>query len=85
MKCTHLVDNDCYNTRLVVYIHNNPQKHGFVDDFRDWLWSSYHALVSDKPTHIRRDQVLNWFGGISPFTETHGKDAAIDPNGLEDL
>ena len=22
------------------YIHNNPVKHGYVDDWQDWLWSS---------------------------------------------
>jgi putative transposase len=30
------VDHDRYFTALVAYIHRNPQKHGFVDDFRQW-------------------------------------------------
>jgi len=25
---------------LVNYIHNNPVKHGYVDNWQDWLWSS---------------------------------------------
>ena len=28
------VDSDRYFTRLIHYIHFNPQKHGFVEDFR---------------------------------------------------
>ncbi len=66
-----LVDNDCYYARLVVYIHNNPQKHGFVDDYREWKWSSYHALLSHQPTHLSRSEVLNWFGGTQPFQASH--------------
>src|SRR5450759_4308125 len=60
-----LVDNDSYYARLVVYIHANPQKHGFVDDFRDWRWSSYHTVISTRPTHVCRDQVINWFDGLN--------------------
>jgi len=26
---------------VIAYIHQNPQKHGFVKDFRDWKYSSY--------------------------------------------
>jgi putative transposase len=60
--------------RLIVYIHRNPQKHGFVEDFRDWPFSSYHALMSDKPTHVQRDTVLNWFGGAQNVTAMHSSE-----------
>lgn len=30
------VDSDSYFTSLIFYIHFNPQKHGFVSDFRTW-------------------------------------------------
>ena len=40
------VTSDAYLVQLVAYIHRNPQRHGFVDDFRDWpyLVVSRHAL-----------------------------------------
>lgn len=56
---------------LVVYIHYNPQKHGFVDDFRSWPHSSFHALASTSPTHLRSDVVLQWFGGLPGFKMAH--------------
>ena len=34
-----LVVNDRYFTYLIAYIHQNPRKHGFVKDFRDWPYS----------------------------------------------
>ena len=56
---------------LVMYIHHNPQKHGLVDDFRSWSYSSYLALLSTKPTHLKRDDVLAWFGGVDSFEVSH--------------
>lgn len=56
---------------LVTYIHRNPQKHGFVDDFRDWPYSSYDAILLEKPTRVQRIVVLEWFGGLDNFLVEH--------------
>ncbi|MFZ1081030.1 MAG: hypothetical protein WAO19_03805 [Candidatus Kryptoniota bacterium] len=65
------VTSDSYFTTLIFYIHYNPQKHGFVGDFRDWQWSSYHALVGNSQTKLKRDEVLDLFSGIKAFEEFH--------------
>jgi|CXWL01.1.fsa_nt_gi REP element-mobilizing transposase RayT len=65
------VTNDSYFTTLIFYIHYNPQKHGFVADFRDWQWSSYHALIGNGQTKLKRDEVLDIFDGIKGFEEFH--------------
>jgi len=57
--------------RLIIYIHFNPQKHGFVEDFRDWPFSSYRALISETPTHLARDEVREWFGNLDSFLSDH--------------
>lgn len=64
-----------YFYNLITYIHHNPQKHGFVDDFRDWPYSSYHAILSDEVTRVGKTAVLDWFGGASGFVEAHQTDA----------
>ena len=82
-----LVDNDRYFFALVAYIHRNPQKHGFVPDFRDWPYSSYAAILSAKPTRIQRDRVLGWFEGRAGFQEAHRQEvdeATIRPLIAED-
>jgi REP element-mobilizing transposase RayT len=66
-----LVDSDSYFTHLIAYIHQNPQKHGFVDDFRDYPYSSYQAIVYQKKSRVKTDDVLSWFGGVEPFQQTH--------------
>jgi hypothetical protein len=47
---------------VIAYIHQNPQEHGFVKDFRDWKYSSYGIILTRKRTVIKRDAVMKWFG-----------------------
>jgi putative transposase len=56
---------------LITYIHQNPQKHGLVEDFRTWPYSSYHALLSSKPTRVKREVVLTWFDGPAGVRMSH--------------
>ena len=66
-----LIDSDAYFTRLITYIHRNPQNHGFVNDFRDWKWSSYQAMLTDSRTKVQREQVLAWFDGRGGYIGAH--------------
>jgi hypothetical protein len=56
---------------VIAYIHQNPQKHKFVKDFRNWKWSSYGIIPAQKPTKLKRDIVLDWFGGKESYLELH--------------
>ncbi len=66
-----LVASDGYFTWLIAYIHQNPQMHGIVDDFRGWDYSSYQALKSSQPTRLRREEVQALFGGPRAFSIFH--------------
>ena len=76
------VDNDAYLLRVIAYIHQNPQKHGFVDDFRTWPYSSYKPLLSKKPGRLKQDEIFNFFGGKAQFEEFHTK--VTDLTGFND-
>jgi len=66
------VTSDAYFMNLVVYIHQNPQIHGFVDDFRSWPYSSYEAILStSSATKLKRDEVFSVFGGMQALTGEH--------------
>ena len=41
----------------VRYIHYNPQKHGFVDDYRKWPYSSYPCATSENPSRLQRESM----------------------------
>jgi len=66
-----LIDNDAYFSRVVAYIHTNPQKHGFIEDFRFYPHSSYGRMLDDQPTFISKDKLLYWFNNKKTYTEFH--------------
>ncbi len=68
------VDDDKYFTQLIRYIHFNPQKHGFVDNFREYQHSSYHSHLANSPTKLAREQVLEWFGNANKYKEFHSSE-----------
>ncbi|MEQ9286706.1 MAG: hypothetical protein RIG77_07345 [Cyclobacteriaceae bacterium] len=72
------INNDAYFSQLITYIHRNPEKHGFVSDFRDYPYSSYHAHLSHLKTKLNRKEVLDWFGGKNEYVQFH-KDQSFQP------
>jgi len=56
---------------VIAYIHQNPQKHKFANDFRDWKYSSYGVILSTKHTVIQRDKVMKWFGNKDEYLSLH--------------
>ncbi len=83
------VDNEPYFARLVVYIHQNPKRHGFTDDFRSWPYSSYQTLLSRKETRLRREGVWRWFQGVEGMVAAHRREiseadmAALAPDDFD--
>lgn len=57
----------------VRYIHRNPVHHGYCTDLSTWNWSSYHAMRSNEPTWLLRNEVLEEFGGLNKFESFHGQ------------
>lgn len=66
-----LIDNDSYLTSMIYYCHYNPQRHGFVKDFKDWEHSSYHSISKNDNTFLASQKVLDWFGGTENFIKNH--------------
>ncbi len=65
------VTTDAYFYNLITYIHRNPQKHGFVDDFRDWAYTSYDAFLQDKETRVAKTAVFDCYGSRVQFLDAH--------------
>jgi REP element-mobilizing transposase RayT len=58
-------------SRVIRYIHLNPQRHEFVNDFRSWPWSSYAALIGTGATWLNRDLAQGAFGNVAIFEAAH--------------
>lgn len=76
------VINSCYFKHLLLYIHHNAAKHGFVSDFKDWPYSSWFPYTDDAcealsdiaPGAIAaktKSEVFQWFGSKHAFIEAH--------------
>lgn len=76
------IGNEYYLMRLVLYVHQNAQKHKFVEDFRDWNYSSYHELTLDTPTRLERSRLMELFGNQKNFIRIHQQVQPLE--GLDD-
>lgn len=65
------IKNDRQFWNVIAYIHQNPQKHGFVKDFRDWKYSSYGIILTEKKTSVNRSKVMAWFGNRDEYLKLH--------------
>ena len=64
------------------YIHKNPVHHGLCKKMEDWKWSSYISILSNAPTKIERQKLINHFGTTEQFIAFHDqpiylKDAVV--------
>jgi putative transposase len=65
------VGDDRQFWNVVAYIHQNPEKHKLTEDFSNWPYSSYGIHLSKSSTPLRRDMVLDWFGGHEKYRALH--------------
>jgi REP element-mobilizing transposase RayT len=66
-----MVKKSSYFTRLIHYIHLNPEYHGFVTDFRHWEFSSWHLLMHERSSFVAKQKVFDWFGSKIQFEHYH--------------
>jgi REP element-mobilizing transposase RayT len=65
------IDSNLYCRQLMVYIHTNPVHHGFTDDYTNYTWSSYKAILLKSPTYYKHMEVLEWFDNPDNFIFVH--------------
>ena len=52
---------------LQYYIHHNARKHGIVNDFRDYPFTSYHLTFNQSSKLIDTEQIEQHFGTLGNF------------------
>lgn len=66
-----LVSDEKYFQNLILYIHNNPVHHNICEHPIEYSWSSYRTCMSEKPTKLKREDVIKHFGDIENFKYVH--------------
>ncbi len=66
----------------LIYIHNNPINHGFVVNVENWIHSSFHTFLGERPTMLKRNEAIEWFGNKENFLFYHKyySEVLIDEN-----
>ena len=62
---------DNYFQNVVIYIHNNPVHHNICNSPIEYPWSSYITCLSNKPTKLKRKEILGLFDDIDNFKYVH--------------
>ncbi|OQX79034.1 MAG: hypothetical protein B6D64_05475 [Bacteroidetes bacterium 4484_276] len=65
------VTDESYLKHLIAYVHLNPVKHGFTDNFKNYQHSSFKSILSSKPTKLKREEVISFFDDIENFVYWH--------------
>ena len=65
------IEDEEYLKYLSFYIHYNPQKHGLVNNFRDYRYSSWKAYNSAQTTKLNRNLLFDFFGEKNDFFRYH--------------
>ncbi len=61
------ITSEEYLREAIIYINLNPVYHRFVSMAKDYKYSSYNALVSNKPTLLNREEVIELFDSKENF------------------
>ncbi len=65
------VDNNAYLQKVIHYIHANPELHSICKDYKDYPYSSFGRIVTEKPSKLQKEKVLEMFGGKEKYQQFH--------------
>ena len=65
------IEEEDYLKYLAFYIHYNPQKHGWIGDFRNYRYSSWKAYQTQKASALNRKLLLEIYGDLDEFLDYH--------------
>jgi hypothetical protein len=68
-----LIENDDQFSSTIFYVHKNAVHHGYCSRIDDWKWSSYKTILSEAPTKIKREIILEWFGSEETYLKFHSQ------------
>ena len=65
------IKDDSHLINAIIYIHTNVVKHQITKNFKNYKWSSFSTIISDKSTLLKRKEILELFNGKEEFIKVH--------------
>lgn len=69
-----LVESEEYLNELIIYIHNNPVKHGFCNSPDQYEHSSYLYYINKITSPLINQSVIDWFDDLDNFEYVHNNE-----------
>ena len=70
LKRSKVKDASDYSA-YIWYIHKNAVHHQLVKEIGKWPYDSYQSLISEAPTALLRNELIEWFGSKGAFIKFH--------------
>jgi len=61
-----LIKDENYLKNLIIYVNANPSIHN-IQNYEKYKYSSYHSLISNKNTLLKRKEVIDLFDDVNNF------------------
>ncbi len=74
------INDEMYLKNLILYIHQNPVAADFCEQPHEWKFSSYNSIVSNSPTNLKRNEVIDWFNDKENFKYCHNSFVELEEN-----
>lgn len=71
------IDDLQYFNNLIFYIHCNPIAADITNNLKEYNYSSYLKIISDETSFVKKQEVLEHFGGLENFIHFH--QSKLDP------
>jgi hypothetical protein len=65
------IESIAYLKNVILYVHCNAVMDGFIEDIISYPWSSYHDILDDVPTFVKRNFILELFNDSTNFVAAH--------------
>jgi len=73
------IDSMEYLRSVILYIHQNPVKHGYVEKIDKWKYSSYKEAISGKSIYCQGNtEMIEWFNSLDILKFCHKIKVNID-------
>lgn len=69
------IASEDYLQKCIIYVHRNPLD--INESFEKYPFLSYKSILSNKPTAVKRAEVLQYFGDRENFVFSHQKEVEI--------
>ncbi|MFV0304319.1 MAG: transposase [Moheibacter sp.] len=72
------INSEDYLRKAMIYIHQNPENHSIVTNFKNYKYSSFQTLIGTTNTNLNRNAAIQLFENKENFIFSHSKEIKLE-------